>query len=161
MGNGLGNAPPGRATKSSGAWATLASVRPTEYVREQLAPSRAAGAPFSEAWAAALASIPASGNARGDAEWLDALAGTVDAWRRAYARLEPTPHDARRGPRRVRLNDGEVLGRHAGSQFTEQPESADGDEHEPKQGTVRDPSTARQRVDDRPCAKQDNDHDEN
>jgi predicted nucleic acid-binding Zn ribbon protein len=63
--------------------------RPTVELREQLAAARRAGASFDEAWPGALkAAVNASQWER--AEWLEALSGTVEAWRAGWERQPAT-----------------------------------------------------------------------
>jgi predicted nucleic acid-binding Zn ribbon protein len=63
--------------------------RPTVELREQLAAARRAGASFDEAWPGALkAAVNASQWERKD--WLEALSGTVQAWRAGWERQPAT-----------------------------------------------------------------------
>ena len=63
--------------------------RPTVELRERLAAARRAGASFDEAWPGALkAAVNASQWER--AEWLEALSGTVEAWRAGWERQPAT-----------------------------------------------------------------------
>ena len=67
--------------------------RPTVELREQLAAARRAGASFDEAWPSALkAAVNVSQWER--AEWLEALSGTVEAWRAGWER-QPTTRPER------------------------------------------------------------------
>lgn len=67
--------------------------RPTVELRERLAAARRAGASFDEAWPGALkAAVNASQWERTD--WLEALSGTVEAWRAGWER-QPTTRPER------------------------------------------------------------------
>jgi hypothetical protein len=57
-------------------------------LRSRLAEQRRAGQPFEQAWPSALSQLP-----RGPWPWRPAVLATREAWRRAYLREPPTPHE--------------------------------------------------------------------
>jgi hypothetical protein len=64
-------------------------MTPPEVLRERLAAARQDGVSFDRAWPVALAA--AANSVRWEREeWIDALLGTVEAWRAAWERRDAT-----------------------------------------------------------------------
>ena len=64
-------------------------MAPPEVLRERLAAARDDGVGFDEAWPVALAAAVNTAQWERE-EWIDALSGTVEAWRAAWERRDAT-----------------------------------------------------------------------
>jgi hypothetical protein len=64
-------------------------MTPPEVLRERLAAARQDGVSFDRGWPVALAAAVNAGQWERE-EWIDALSGTVEAWRAAWERRDTT-----------------------------------------------------------------------
>lgn len=71
----------------------LRTVPLLEDLRHALADARDEGVPFDEAWTTAVRALRGDLSERDNGLWGGALAGTRDAWRRAYSGEPATPAD--------------------------------------------------------------------
>jgi hypothetical protein len=107
-------------------------MTPPEVLRDRLAIARRGGVGFGEAWPVALAAAASTVQWERE-EWIDALSGTIEAWRAAWERRDATrPEQAlvvlvRPGgeqlPERACENCGEEIpaDRHRNARFCSDP----------------------------------------
>jgi hypothetical protein len=67
-------------------------MTPPEVLREQLATARRDGASFDRAWPVALAAAVDTASWERE-EWVDALSGTIEAWRAAWEHRDASRTD--------------------------------------------------------------------